>query len=109
MKNLICIVSIGILVVVFIQSFFFKEGLENQEQQTNSGETELVDFCNDDIREELQSLRKELDRKSMQQEAITTMEKMVKEYESLQNQINEYVALSRENTQRLDDLERQCR
>ena len=68
-----------------------------------------MDFCNDDIREELQSLRKELERKTIQQDAIARLEKIVKDNESLVSRVNDYFAISRENTQRLDDLERQCR
>tara|TARA_A100001015_G_scaffold227013_1_gene256452 strand:+ start:2555 stop:2815 length:261 start_codon:yes stop_codon:yes gene_type:complete len=81
----------------------------SDETETNTTDTTMTNFCEDNIRNDINSIRASLEKKSLQQKTIDQIQNALKQYESIQQQMNNYMQISRENTERIDDIERQCK
>ena len=111
MKNYIYILLSILLVLILLHSLCFCEGMENMtdESTPSTNESDMVNFCEDEIRNDINDIRKSLDKKSLQKKTLDQIQEALKKYENIQKQMNKYIQLSQENTQRINDIERQCK
>lgn len=111
MKKYIYILLSILLGLIILHSLCFCEGMENNsdESETNTTDTTMTNFCEDNIRNDINAIRASLEKKSLQQKTIDQIQDALKQYESIQQQMNNYMQISRDNTERIDDIERQCK
>ena len=117
MKQYIYILLSILLGLILLHSLCFCEGMENMSEETppketppeETPETNMVNFCEDNIRNDVNDIRKSLDKKSLQQKTLDKIQSTLKQYENIQKQVNKYMEISIENTKRIDDIERQCK
>lgn len=108
MKKYIYILLSILLGLILLHSLCFCEGMENTTKDTNT-ESNMVNFCEDNIQKDINDIRKSLEKKSLQQKTLDQIQDTLKQYEDIQKQMNKYIQISSENTQRIDDIERQCK
>ena len=106
MKKYIYILLSILLGLMILHSLCFCEGMDNNSDET---ETTMTNFCEDNIRNDINAIRETLEKKSLQQKTIDQIQNALKQYESIQQQMNNYMQLSRDNTERINDIERQCK
>lgn len=109
MRNYIYILLSILLVLILLHSLCFCEGMENTTDESSEEESTMVNFCEDNIRNDINDIRKLLDKKSLQKKTLDQIKDALKRYENIQKQMNNYIQKSQENTQRIDDIERQCK
>ena len=111
MRNYIYILLSVLLVLILLHSLCSCEGMENMtdESSLSTNESNMVNFCEDEIRNDINDIRKSLDKKSLQKKTLDQIQEALKKYENIQKQMNKYIQISQENTQRINDIERQCK